>query len=165
MKPPKVNFETDLVLERVVDVSPELIWKAWTDPVQLKQWFTPRPWKTIECHVDLKRGGAFRTTMESPEGEKFNNVGCYLEIIENQKLIWTSALLPGFRPIAKPENGADLFFTAIIYLEAKGSSTKYTAIVMHANPKDRKTHEDMGFADGWGKALDQLVEVAKKKNA
>ena len=88
----------DLKIERTVDVSPALVWKAWTEPQHLMKWFTPVPWKTIACEIDLRPGGKFNTTMQSPEGQDFPNVGCYLEVVENKKLVWTDALLPGYRP-------------------------------------------------------------------
>ncbi|PJZ68253.1 polyketide cyclase [Leptospira perolatii] len=157
----KLDPKLDLVLERIVDVSPELVWSAWTNPKHLVEWFTPAPWKTIDCEVDLRPGGIFRTTMQSPEGEDFPNIGCYLEVIPNQRLIWTDALLPGFRPSPRrPMNSMD-FITAIITIEAHGKGTKYTAIAIHGTEQARKTHEEMGFYDGWGKATDQLVEFSK----
>lgn len=76
-----INPELDLVLEKEVDVLPEEIWHAWTTPEHLKQWFCPLPWKTIDCEIDLKPGGLFRTIMQSPEGQQFPNCGCYLEVI------------------------------------------------------------------------------------
>ena len=88
----------DLVLERIVDVPTELVWIAWTTPEHIKRWFTPAPWTTVDCEIDLRPGGIFRTVMRSPEGQEFPNVGCYLEVIENKKLVWTNALGPGYRP-------------------------------------------------------------------
>jgi uncharacterized protein YndB with AHSA1/START domain len=148
----------DLVLERDVDVPPELVWKAWTTPELLKQWFTPRPYETPECEIDLRPGGAFRTVMRSPEGEEFDNVGCYLEIVPDQKLSWTSALAPGYRPGGDDE----LPMTAIIELQPNGSGgTRYRAIAIHRDEDGRKRHEDMGYEEGWGAALEQLVEVVR----
>ena len=57
----------DLNFERVVDLPPALIWAAWTEPEHLTHWFTPVPWKTVECEIDLRPGGIFRTVMRSPE--------------------------------------------------------------------------------------------------
>jgi uncharacterized protein YndB with AHSA1/START domain len=166
-KLPPLNPELDLVLERVVDVPVERVWRAWTVPEYVKQWFTPLPWTTVECEIDLRPGGIFRTVMRSPEGENFPNLGCYLEVIPNQQLIWTSALQPGYRPTprsAAPTAGhecSDLLFTAIIALEPHGNGTKYTAIAMHEHAAGCNKHEQMGFHQGWGTALDQLVAVAK----
>lgn len=156
MTRPEVNPELDLVLERVVDVPPQKVWKAWTDPEHLVRWFTPKPWETVACEIDLRPGGIFSTTMRSPEGETMpTSAGCYLEVVENRKLVWTDALGPGYRP-----NG-EAFMTALILLEPEGSGARYTAIAMHADPATKQKHEEMGFLDGWGTALDQLVEVAK----
>lgn len=85
------NPELDLVLERVVDVPPEKVWAAWTEPEQVVKWFTPKPWQTVECQIDLRPGGIFRTVMRSPEGEDHDNVGCWLEVVENERLVWTDA--------------------------------------------------------------------------
>jgi uncharacterized protein YndB with AHSA1/START domain len=153
----------DLVLERVVDVPKELVWMAWTMPEHLKKWFTPVPWRTVDCEIDLRPGGIFHTVMRGPEGQEFSNTGCYLEIVENEKLVWTGALGPGYRPRAAAATPGDSFLmTAVISLESIGNETKYTALVIHGDESARKKHEQMGFHDGWGKALDQLVEVAKK---
>jgi uncharacterized protein YndB with AHSA1/START domain len=155
----KFNPSLDLIFERVVDVPPNLVWKAWTTPEHLKQWFTPAPWKTIDAEVDLKPGGIFRTMMQSPDGQNFPNLGCYLEVVKNEKLVWTDSLLPGFRP------SPNSFFTAIILLELHGKGTKYTAIAMHKDEEGKKKHEEMGFAEGWGKALDQLVVLMKRNQS
>jgi uncharacterized protein YndB with AHSA1/START domain len=149
--------DLDLVLERVVDVPVEKVWAAWTQPEHITKWFTPSPWTTPEAEVDLRPGGIFRTVMRGPDGEQQDNAGCYLEVIENERLVWTGALGPGFRPQAGP-----MPFTAIIAMEPAGDGrTKYTAIAMHQDPEGAKQHADMGFHDGWGAALDQLVEYSK----
>ena len=151
----------DLVLERVVDVPRELVWKAWTDPDTLMQWFTPAPWKTVACKIDLRPGGVFGTTMRGPEpGQEFSGDGCYLEIIKNEKLVWTSALGPGYRPQEAPADG-QFHFTAVITMEEHEGGTKYTALAVHGNEAARIAHEAMGFHSGWGAALDQLVALFK----
>ena len=150
----------DLVLERIVDIPPKLVWAAWTKPEHIKKWFSPVPWKTVDCEIDLRPGGIFRTVMRSPEGQDHPNVGCYLEVIENEKLVWTIALGPGYRP---SKGHAEVPpFTAVIALEPQGKGTKYTVIVIHKDEADRKKHEEMGFHDGWGTVLDQLVAHMKK---
>ena len=145
----------DLVLERIVDVPRELVWAAWTKPEHIKKWFAPAPWTTADCEIDLRPGGMFRVVMRSPEGQEFPSVGCYLEIIENEKLVWTDALTPGYRPSRDP------FFTAVITLESHGKGTKYTALAIHKDEAGREKHEKMGFYDGWAQCLDQLVALVK----
>jgi uncharacterized protein YndB with AHSA1/START domain len=147
----------DLVLERVVDLTPEEVWAAWTTPELLKAWFCPKPWQTTECDIELRPGGAFRTVMRGPEGEQNDSTGCYLEVVPGVRLVWTSALLPGFRPhpdAGMPGIGA---FTALVSLERVGTRTRYTAVALHRDAAAAKVHADMGFTVGWGLALDQLV--------
>lgn len=158
------NPALDLLLERVVDVSPSQVWEAWTNPEHVKKWFTPKPWETVDCEIDLRPGGIFRTVMRSPEGQEFPGVGCYLEIIPNKKLVWTNVLEPGYRPATPVEGGKEcdnMLFTGVITIEAHGNGSKYSALVIHQNEQDRKKHEEMGFHDGWGTALDQLVAYIK----
>ena len=154
------NPTLDLVLERVVPVSPDRVWRAWTEPEQLKQWFCPRPWRTTECQIDLRPGGVFRTVMQSPEGQDMEpNTGCYLEVVPTERLVWTGALEPGFRPAH--HDGDVPVFTAIITIEPVEGGSKYTAIAMHRDPEGAAQHKAMGFHEGWGAALDQLVELAQ----
>lgn len=167
MSQSKFNPELDLMLERVVDVPRELIWAAWTTPEKLMPWFCPLPWKTVACEIDLRPGGKFYTVMQSPEGQTYPNEGCYLEIIKNEKLTWTNALEPGFRPARQPEASpghecVEFLMTATITLELDKNGTKYTALVQHVDKDARIKHEKMGFKEGWGTCLDQLVAVIKK---
>jgi uncharacterized protein YndB with AHSA1/START domain len=157
---PQPDAKLDLTFTRTIDVPREKVWAAWTQPEYLKQWFTPAPWITVDCEIDLRPGGRFYTMMQSPEGQQFPNVGVYLEVIENEKLVWTNALAPGGRP-AKIEGDNAFQFTAVIALETQGAQTRYTATVMHRDEADRSKHEAMGFHEGWGTALDQLIALAK----
>ncbi len=163
-----VDPKLDLVLERTIDVPVDLVWAAWTEPERLKQWFTPKPWETVDCRIDLRPGGRFETIMRSPEGKDFPNAGCYLEVVPQRRLVWTSALGPGFRPLAIESGGgasdlscAALLFTGILTLAPDSNGTRYTATAIHADPDSSARHAAMGFHDGWGKALDQLVAFCK----
>lgn len=155
------NKDLDLVLERIVDVPPELLFKAWTTPKHLMPWFCPKPYQTVECEIDLRPGGQFFTQMLDPEGNKLPAApGCYLEIVPDRKLVWTSALAPGFRPLAA--SAAPWSFTAVLSFEPHGEGgCKYTATAMHSTPEDAQSHEAMGFSLGWGLVLDQLVDYVK----
>ncbi|MCA8971750.1 MAG: SRPBCC family protein [Planctomycetes bacterium] len=151
-----IDPDLDLVLERVVDVRPELLWKCWTEPEHLMQWFTPAPWQTIACEIDLRPGGIFSTTMRSPEGEVIPpSPGCFLEIVPHRKLVFTDGLGPGFRPKSAA------FMTAIVHFEPEGEGTRYRAIALHVDSEGKQKHEDMDFFQGWGTALEQLVVHAK----
>jgi uncharacterized protein YndB with AHSA1/START domain len=152
---PDIDPELDLVLEREVDVPPAKVWAAWTRPEHVVKWFTPKPWSTTRCEIDLRPGGKFLTVMRSPEGEEHENIGCWLEVVENRRLVWTDALLPGWRPSGEP------FMTASILLEPSGRGTRYTAIARHPDAEKRAQHESMGFHTGWGAALDQLVAAMR----
>ncbi len=154
------NPAMDLVLERDIPVAPDRVWAAWTEPELIVQWFTPAPWKTVSADIDLRPGGRCITTMESPEGEQYPNAGCYLEVVPNEVLVFTSVLTEGFRPVV-PQNGAeDLPFTGRIELSPNADGgTHYRAIAIHADEDGCRRHAEMGFSEGWGAALDQLVAL------
>lgn len=146
----------ELVLTRIIDAPRDKVWRCWTEPALMKQWFAPRPWTTPHVETDLRPGGASTVTMRSPEGQDVPNPGVYLDVVKNERLVFTDAFGPGWRPAGKP------FMVAEITLEdAPGGKTKYTARAMHWNEETRQQHEAMGFHQGWGQCADQLEEVAK----
>lgn len=154
----KIDPKLDLVLERTIDLTPEQVYKAWTDQEGIKNWFCPAPWKTIVCEMDLRPGGKFKTVMQSPEGQEYPGEGCFIELIPNKKIVWTDAINGSLRPSAQP------FMTAMLLLEPSGAGTKYTAIALHKDEETRKRHEDMGFLQGWSIVADQLVAYVKGQN-
>jgi len=143
----------ELVLERVFDAPPALVWKAWTEPHHLMKWWAPKPWTTVECDIDLRAGGVMRTVMVSPDKQRFPNVGVFLEVVHQRKLVTTDAYTDAWTPSPKP------FMTAIMTFEPQGKKTKYVARALHWTQSDREAHEKMGFHEGWGTAADQLAAV------
>jgi uncharacterized protein YndB with AHSA1/START domain len=152
----------DLVLERTLDAPRALVWRAWTSPEHVKQWWAPRPYQTPECEIDLRPGGRFYTRMTGPDGFEFRGTGCFLDVVDGEKIVWTSALGEDWRPNDIGPSGCGQFaFTAVVTLEDAGDGrTRYRAVAMHANQADSETHAAMGFHEGWGTCADQLGEVA-----
>ena len=149
------NPSLDLVIERNVDVPCELVWDVWTKAEHLRNWFVPRPWTIADCEIDLRPGGTFRFMMRGPEGQEEGSSGCFLEVTPGSRLIWTDALLTGYRPAPEP------FITAVITMQPDGQGTRYTALAMHRDEATRKKHEEMGFYDGWGTVTDQMVDYIR----
>lgn len=144
-----------LILSRTFDAPPALVFKAWTDPALLKQWFVPRPWSIARVENDVRAGGSNLIVMRDPDGNEYPNQGIYLDVIPNERLVFTDAYIGAWVPSEKP------FMTGIITFEAAdgGRKTKYTARVVHWRVEDREAHEKMGFHEGWGKCADQLAEL------
>ena len=152
----------DLRFQRDVTLSPAQIWEGLTDPSILMKWFCPKPWKVVECNIDLQPGGIYRTVMQSPEGKRMpDNTWCYLAIEPEKRLVWTNELGPGFKPKPDPKNeNLGFFFVVDLRLSPlEGGGSSYTANVMHQSEAIKRAHEDMGFQHGWGASLDQLVEL------
>ena len=156
--------QTDLVLERTLDAPVSLVWKAYTDPEHLKRWFAPKPYEITECELDLRPGGIFRIRMTGPDNfdTGHGTAGCVLEVVEREKLTWTSALGPGYRPNQLGEGCESFPMTAVVtFADAGNGKTHYRAVALHKDETDRDTHEKMGFHDGWGTVSRQLEEFAK----
>lgn len=150
-----INPELDLELVRDVPVPAEAVFAAWTDPESLRQWFAPRPYSVPLVEMDLRPGGGFRVVMNTPEGEQMmDETGCILEVVANERLVWTSALTTGYHPQPGP-----MPFTAVLELTPSGDGgCRYRAISMHQDPAGAAQHAEMGFHEGWGTVVDQMVE-------
>ena len=159
-----IDPRLDLQLLRDVDIPVAAVWQAWTTPELLMQWFCPRPWKVVQCEIDLRPGGIFSSVMQSPEGQNMpDNVGSFVLVEPQHRLVWTNVLGPDFRPRAAPADVKQGFlFVVDLRLQAlPGGGTRYHAIVRHVDEVSRAAHEAMGFEQGWGIALDQLVALMK----
>lgn len=146
----QTDTSRDLVLTRLIDAPRAALWRAWTDPVLLKQWFAPKPYITPSAEMDVRPGGSSLVVMRGPDGVDLPNPGVYLEVIENEKLVSTDAYSRAWEPSAKP------FMTLILTFEEEGGKTRYTARARHWTVEDREAHEKMGFHQGWGICTDQL---------
>lgn len=147
--------EHELVLERVFDAPPEKVYRCWTDPALIPQWFAPRPWTISKVEQDLRPGGSSSITMKDPDGNAFPNPGVYLEVVPNRRLVFTDAFQGDWVP-------AGPFMVAIVEFEPlDGGRTKYTARARHWTAEARAQHEAMGFHEGWGQCADQLADLLK----
>jgi uncharacterized protein YndB with AHSA1/START domain len=147
--------DRELVLSLLLDAPRAAIWRCWTEPELMKQWFAPAPWTTSAVEADLRPGGANLIVMRSPDGQEFPNRGTYLEIVPYEKLVFTDAYTGDWQPSEKP------FFTAVLTFEDEGGKTRYTARARHWTTADRDTHKTMGFHEGWTICAAQLEKLAR----
>ena len=147
----------DLILTRVIDAPREAVFKAWTDPALLKQWFVPPPWTISAVETDVRAGGASLVVMRSPDGNEFPNRGVYLDVVENERIVFTDAFTKAWEPSEKP------FMVGTLTFEEQNGKTRYTARVQHWTVEDREAHEKMGFHQGWAICTEQLAALVEKR--
>ena len=154
-----MTSDRELVLTREIDVPREKLWRCWTEPKLMVQWFTPPPWTTVHAETDVRPGGSSYVVMKGPEGQEMPNRGVYLEVMNNERLVFTDAYTKAWEPSGKP------FFTGVLTFEDEGGlgsgRTRYTARVLHWTKEDCEAHEKMGFHQGWGIATDQMAALAR----
>lgn len=147
--PTPSSSERELVLIRDIAATPERLYRAWT--TQLSMWWGPHGMTTPFCEMDLRPGGIFRTIMRAPDGTEYPTKGVFLEVVPNERIVFTDAFGPGWEP------STDIFFTAITtFVPLPDGRTRYTARALHWTIENRQRHEKMGFYAGWGESLDRL---------
>ena len=149
--------DLDLTMSRVIKAPRQSVWTAWTDPASFEQWWVPAPAKCKVVEMDLRPGGALTTQISENGGEFTPHLsGCFLAIDDLERIVFTNALVGGWRPADHP------FMTAIITLRDHPKGTEYVANVMHKSRADRDRHEEMGFQDGWGTVVEQLAKLVEQ---
>jgi uncharacterized protein YndB with AHSA1/START domain len=147
---PKLDF----AIERFIDAPVSLVWEALTRPEHIKEWYMPREWgRVVRSELDLRPGGKFSIDIAVGDGEPMPNLGCVLEVIPMQRLVWTSMLFPDYRPAVFD----DIPITAIMTLESVGAGTRYILTALHRNEADFETNKSSGFYQGTEIAVDQFV--------
>lgn len=149
--------ERELVISRIIDAPRDKVFRAWTDPALLVQWFAPLPWTTARAELEVRPGGSSLVVMRGPDGSEYPNRGVYLEVVPNERLVFTDAYTTAWEPSSKP------FMTVVLTFEEADGKTLYTARARHWTVADRETHEKMGFHAGWGRCTDQLAALVAQE--
>jgi uncharacterized protein YndB with AHSA1/START domain len=145
----------DIALERFIDAPTRLVWEALTKPEHLKEWYMPKAWgRVARAEIDVRPGGILRIDIATAGGQEVPNMGCILEVVPMQRLVWTSMLFPGYRPAVFD----DVPITAIMTMESVGTGTRYVFTALHRNEADFETDKTSGWLEGTQIAMDQLVE-------
>ena len=147
--------ERTLTLERTLDAPIAKLWRCWTDPALMTEWFCPKPWRVSKAEVDLRPGGVFNTVMNGPDGEVIDNKGQLLVVEREKRLVFTDAFVGDWAPSGKA------FFVGEVAFAERGGRTHYIARARHWSKADTDAHAAMGFEQGWGAAADQLEALAR----
>ncbi len=152
---PDFDPNLDLVLTREIDAPRELLWECWTTPEHMVHWYVPRPHSVKDIRIDLRPGGASESVFVV-DGQEHPQRGVYLEVIPNERLVFTDTYTAGWKPNPEP------FMTAILVFEDIGQGrTRYTAIARHRSQATAERHEAMGFSSGWSTVAGQLEAYAQ----
>jgi uncharacterized protein YndB with AHSA1/START domain len=147
---PKLDFS----IERFIDAPTRLVWEALTKPEHLKEWYMPKAWgRVAHAEIDTRPGGVIRIDIAVGDGREVPNLGCILEAIPMERLVWTSMLFPEYRPAVFD----DIPITAIMTMESVGTGTRYVFTALHRNEADLETNKTSGFYKGTEIAIDQFV--------
>jgi uncharacterized protein YndB with AHSA1/START domain len=145
----------DFAIERFVDAPPRIVWEALTKPEHLKEWYMPKAWgRVARCEMDVRPGGMFSIDIVVGDGQEVPKLGCVLDVVPMERLVWTSMLFPGYRPAVFD----DIPITAIMTMKAEGTGTRYVFTALHRSEADLKTNMESGFYQGTEIAIEQLVE-------
>ena len=151
----KFDPKLDFAIERFIDAPTRLVWEALTKPEHLKEWYMPREWGRVSrAEMDVRPGGIFSIDIAVADGPDSPNLGCFLDVVPMERLVWTSMLFPGYRPAVFD----DIPITAIVTMESVGTGTRYVFTALHRNEADLAQNKESGFYQGTEIAIDQLVE-------
>jgi uncharacterized protein YndB with AHSA1/START domain len=148
------NSDRELTIGRIINAPRGKVWRCWTEPSLIKQWFAPKPWTVSHVENDVRSGGSTLITMRSPEGQEVPGPGIYLEVLPQQKLVFTDAFTKAWEPSERP------FMVVTLTMEDEGAKTRYTVRAQHFTKEGVEEHKKMGFEAGWGICTDQLEALA-----
>jgi uncharacterized protein YndB with AHSA1/START domain len=148
--------ERQLVVERMFEAPRARVWRAYSDPEILKQWWGPKGWTLPVCKVDFRPGGVWHYCMRSPDGKESWGVAVYQEIAEPERIVYTDAFSDAEGSIndSLPKMQATVTFEAIDV-----DKTKLTIRTQYNSLEDLQKVLAMGVEKGIGQTLDRLAQT------
>ncbi len=153
-----IDPKLDFTIERVIDAPRPLVWEVLTTPKHLKEWYMPKAWGRVSrVEMDVRPGGIFSIDIATGDDQEIPNLGCFLDVIPMERVVWTSMLFPGYRPAVFD----DIPITAIMTMETVGAGTRYVFTALHRDEADCEKNRASGWQQGTEIALDQFVAHVK----
>ena len=142
--------ERTVVITRVFDAPRSLVFKAWTDPAHLAQWWGPKGFTNPVCEVDLRLGGTLRIVMRAPDGAEHPMTGVFREITPPERLVFTN--------LATDREGKILLegLTIVTLAEHGAGQTKLTLESRAIARVDFASRMLEGMEIGWTQSIDRL---------
>jgi uncharacterized protein YndB with AHSA1/START domain len=152
-----------MVVTRVFDAPRELVWKAWTDPQYVMQWWGPKGFTSPFCQMDFRVGGTFLCCMKSPEGQEFWNGGEYHEIVLHEKIVYSMYFTDAKGNKVEPAHygieheAIDGAQDMVTFEDLGDGQTKLTLI----GNESMETATKSGEVEGWNQILDKFAAVLR----
>jgi uncharacterized protein YndB with AHSA1/START domain len=155
------NEPDRMVVTRVFDAPRELVWKAWTDPKYVMQWWGPKGFTAPVCKIDFRVGGKFLCCMKAPDGQEFWNGGEYYEIVPHQKIVYSMYFADPQGNKVEPaqygieheaiEGARDM----VTFEDIGNGRTKLTLI----GNESMESAKNSGQLEGWNEIFDKVAAV------
>lgn len=139
--------QTELTITRVFDAPRALVFKAWTQPEHMMQWWGPKGYTTPTCEMDVRVGGALRLCMRSSEGNDTWVRGTFREVVAPERLVFTAI------------DNANVSSETVITVRFEDLNGK-TRLTMHQTFGQREIAR--GAKEGWNTSFDRLAEYLTK---
>lgn len=152
----------EILITRVFDAPRDVVWRAWTEPRQVEQWWGPRGFSTKVDELDLQPGGRTRYVMTGPDGKEYPGSGTFIEIVPMERFVTTDEFEEGY------DYGMDDLPEGVVLtcefepLEGQPNKTRLTLRLEHPNVEERRKHEEMGVVAGWNSSFDCLDDHLAK---
>ena len=145
------TVDREIVVTRVFDAPPELVWEAWTKPEHVVRWWGPRGFTTTIQEMDVRPGGVWRLVMHGPDGTDYPNRTVFTEVVPPQRLAYTNT---GGR-----KGGPAAQFQMIATFDPEGEKTRVTMRMVFPSAAEReKVVREYGALEGARDTMDRLGE-------
>ncbi|WP_250124685.1 SRPBCC family protein [Chroococcidiopsis sp. CCMEE 29] len=157
----ETQSDREIVITRVFNAPRELVFKAWTEPKHIEQWWGPQGFTTRVTELDLRPSGQWRYVMISPDGTEYPAKGVFREIVPPERIVTSDEFDEGFDQVVNADLPQGIVMTAVF--EDLDGKTKLILQITHASAEDRRKHEEMGVIAGWNSSFDCLDEFLAKQ--
>jgi len=149
MEQAKLKEKPSLTLARSYPVSPEKVWRAWTDPEAISRWWGPGSNEPVSlAQVDVRVGGRFRVVFGGPEGKDHDVQGVYKEVVPNRKLVFTWTW-----PNSTPER------ESLVTIEFRAAGRGTELVFLHERHFDETVRDN--HRQGWSEAFVKLEQFLR----
>ena len=145
----------EVIITRIFNAPRDLVFKVWTEPEHIAQWWGPKGFTTTISQMDFRAGGTWRYVMHGPDGTEYPASEVFREIVPPERIVTTDEFDQDFEQVVNTDLPSGAMVVTTLF-EDLGNKTRLTIRILHSSAEDRRKHEEMGVVGGWNSSLDCL---------